>query len=163
MKNSDGRLFLKSFLYAGRGIACCIRQRNMRFHLSAAVLTTAFSLAYGLTAAEYGLLFLTIGVILALEAVNTALEALTGPRLAGLPPPGGRRQGYSRRRGAFRGGCGCCRRVCPLFPLPETDRHPPADSDQLEAGGFSGAHFCRLSFHLPLPRKEMIYGLHHMI
>lgn len=77
MKNSDGRLFLKSFLYAGRGIACCIRQRNMRFHLSAAVLTTAFSLAYGLTAAEYGLLFLTIGVILALEAVNTALEALT--------------------------------------------------------------------------------------
>ena len=77
MKNSNGRLFLKSFLYAGRGIACCIRQRNMRFHLSAAVLTTAFSLAYGLTAAEYGLLFLTIGVILALEAVNTALEALT--------------------------------------------------------------------------------------
>lgn len=76
MKNSN-RPFFRSFLYAGRGIRASIRQRNMRFHLSAAALVTAFALVYRLTAAEYGLLFFTIGGILALEMVNSAIEALT--------------------------------------------------------------------------------------
>ena len=48
----------------------------MRFHISAAVLVTAFSLVYHLTAEQYGLLFFVIGAVLALEAVNTAIERL---------------------------------------------------------------------------------------
>ena len=67
--------FLNSFLYALRGIRYCIvHERNMRVHLSAAVLITAFSVSYGLTAAEYGLLFFAVGLVLCAEALNTALE-----------------------------------------------------------------------------------------
>ena len=46
----------------------------MRVHLSAAVLVTAFSVSYGLTAAEYGLLFFAVGLVLCAEALNTAIE-----------------------------------------------------------------------------------------
>ena len=67
--------FKNSFLYAFRGIRYCIaHERNMRFHLSAAVLVTAFSAVYGLTAAEYGTLFFTIGMVLCAEALNTGIE-----------------------------------------------------------------------------------------
>ncbi len=47
----------------------------MRFHLSAAVLVTAFSLVYRLTAVGYGLLFFAIGLVIAAECLNTAVEA----------------------------------------------------------------------------------------
>ncbi len=83
------RLFLKSFLYAGRGIRLCLHERNMRFHLSAAVLVTAFSLVYRLTPAGYGLLFFVIGSVLALEAVNTAVEKLTDLVSPGFHPLAG--------------------------------------------------------------------------
>ena len=67
--------FKNSFLCAFRGIRYTIaHERNMRFHLSAAVLVTAFSVVYGLSAAEYGSLFFAIGLVLALETFNTALE-----------------------------------------------------------------------------------------
>ena len=48
----------------------------MRFHLSAAVLVTAFSLVYRLERAQFGLLFFAIGLMIALEAVNTSIEWL---------------------------------------------------------------------------------------
>lgn len=48
----------------------------MRFHISAAVLVTAFSFVYRLTAVEYGLLFFAIGLVIAAECLNTAVEAV---------------------------------------------------------------------------------------
>ena len=77
MKTSDrGRFarFTKSFLYAFRGIKACIYERNMRFHISAAVVVTAFSLVYRLDAAQYGLLFFAIGLVMTAECINTAIE-----------------------------------------------------------------------------------------
>ncbi|MBR6789668.1 MAG: diacylglycerol kinase family protein [Oscillospiraceae bacterium] len=67
--------FRNSFLYALRGIRyAAAHERNMRFHLSAAVLVTAFSVVYGLSAAEYGTLFFAVGLVLTAEAINTAVE-----------------------------------------------------------------------------------------
>ena len=75
--------FLNSFLYALRGFRYCIvHERNMRVHLSAAVLVTAFSVSYGLTAAEYGLLFFAVGLVLCAEALNTAIEKAVDAVLA---------------------------------------------------------------------------------
>lgn len=69
------RSFAKSFLYASRGVIACVRtQRNMRFHVSAAVIITAFSFVYRLTAAGYGLLFFAIGLVIGAECMNTAIE-----------------------------------------------------------------------------------------
>lgn len=68
---------LRSFGYAWEGIRYLARtQPNFRVHLTAmtAVLTVAFGV--GVTAAEFGVLVLAIGLVLLGEAVNTAVEAV---------------------------------------------------------------------------------------
>lgn len=75
--DQERRALLKSFLYAFRGVRFCVKsERNMRIHLAAAVLVTAFSLVYKLEALEYGILFLAMGGVIVCEALNTALEAI---------------------------------------------------------------------------------------
>lgn len=68
--------FFKSFLYAGQGITASVKnQRNLRFHIAAAVYVTAFSFFYELTKGEYVLLALTFSSVISTELINTAVEA----------------------------------------------------------------------------------------
>lgn len=80
MKNDfekQTRALVKSFTFAFRGVRFCIKnERNMRIHLAAAVIVTAFSHVYQLERNQYAILFLAMGAVIAFEAVNTALEAL---------------------------------------------------------------------------------------
>lgn len=77
MKMKSFKSFIKSFGYAAKGIIYCIKsERNMRIHMSAAVLIAAFSFVYGLTSAEYAILFLTIGFVMVSEMLNTATEVV---------------------------------------------------------------------------------------
>lgn len=70
------RAFGRSFYYAGRGIALCIKnERNMRIHLCAAFYVLLLMPFYGFTRGEKALIFICIGLVTALEAVNTAVEA----------------------------------------------------------------------------------------
>lgn len=67
--------FLMCFVYAGRGVWHCLRcERNFRFHLTAAVYALALATRFSLTRAEWAVLLLVIGLVLAAEAVNTAVE-----------------------------------------------------------------------------------------
>lgn len=69
--------FLKGFSYAGRGLALCLRERNFRFHLVAVLFVTYFAVRfYELSRGEWAVLLLTYGIVLSLEAVNTAIERL---------------------------------------------------------------------------------------
>ena len=68
------RRFLKSFVYAGRGIWFCLRrERNFRFHLVAAVYVLSFAPLFSLSRGEWAALIAVVGLIPALEAVNTAV------------------------------------------------------------------------------------------
>lgn len=69
--------FLRGFVYAGRGFITALYERNFRFHLcaAAAVIFVAASF-YELSKAEWAVLILTIGLVIALEALNTAIEHL---------------------------------------------------------------------------------------
>ena len=70
--------FCKSFYFAGCGIINCIKnERNMRFHFCAAFYVILFMRFYDLTGAEKAVVYLTIGLVISLELVNTAIEALT--------------------------------------------------------------------------------------
>ncbi len=51
-------------------------QPNFRIHLVIAALAVLLALVLHLSPAEFGLLALTIGLVLSLEALNSALEAL---------------------------------------------------------------------------------------
>ena len=76
------RRFLKGFVYAAKGIVLCVRQeRNFRFHLCAAAAVIFFAARYyAFDAVRWAVLFLTVFGVLALEAVNSAVE-----RAVGLP------------------------------------------------------------------------------
>jgi diacylglycerol kinase len=70
--------FLRSFSFAGQGVWYVVRtQRNMRVHLAAAVCAIAAGLVLGIDAADWACVIIAIGLVLATEAVNTVVEALT--------------------------------------------------------------------------------------
>ncbi len=69
--------FLKGFQYAFNGFIHCVKnERNMRFHTVAALYVLIFARFFHFSREEYILLLLTIGGVLAAEAVNTAIEEL---------------------------------------------------------------------------------------
>ena len=76
------RRFFKSFAYAAKGIALCVqKERNFRFHLCAAVLLIFLAARYySFDAVRWAVFFITVFGVLALEAVNSAVE-----RAVGLP------------------------------------------------------------------------------
>jgi diacylglycerol kinase len=73
----DWRRTAGSFGYALSGLRVLVAtQPNVRVHLALGTVAIVLGLLLGLSTAEWALLAVTIGLVLALEAVNTALEAL---------------------------------------------------------------------------------------
>jgi diacylglycerol kinase len=69
------RAFLRSFRYAFQGIGYVMRtQRNMRVHLLAAGLVTVAGICFRVSAVEWAVLALTIGMVISVEMVNTVAE-----------------------------------------------------------------------------------------
>ncbi len=69
--------FFRGFKYAWRGIIFCIKnERNMRFHTVAALYVLIFARFFNFTRESLAVIMLTIGIVMALEGVNTAIEEL---------------------------------------------------------------------------------------
>lgn len=67
----------QSFGYAFEGIFTCIKkERNMKIHCVAAVLVVIAGLVLGLSVTEWCICLVLFGLIMALELVNTAVEAV---------------------------------------------------------------------------------------
>ena len=68
---------VRSFGYAFAGIARLVRQqRNAQIHVGLTLLILGISLAWGLSRLEWLVLVLTISLVLSMEAINTAVEAV---------------------------------------------------------------------------------------
>ena len=66
----------KSFGYAFQGIFNTIRtERNIKIHCAADILVTIFEIWLQISKTEWMICFILFGLILALELVNTAVEA----------------------------------------------------------------------------------------
>ena len=71
------RAFFRSFRYAAAGIGQAVcTQRNLRVHLCAAVFAHWLGMLAGLSAGELAVISLCCGVVISLELVNTAVEAV---------------------------------------------------------------------------------------
>ena len=69
--------FLKSFVYAFKGILSCIRtERNMRVHMCVAFYVLIFMRFFDLSKAETATVFIVIGAVITMEILNTAIEAI---------------------------------------------------------------------------------------
>ena len=67
----------KSFGYAFEGIFAGIRkERNMKIHCVAAIGVTAAGILFHISALEWCICLVLFGMIMALELVNTAIEAV---------------------------------------------------------------------------------------
>lgn len=67
----------KSFGYAFEGIFTCIRkERNMKIHCVMAILVVAAGVILGLSPVEWCICLGLFGLVMALELVNTAVEAV---------------------------------------------------------------------------------------
>ena len=69
---------IRSFGYAFNGLAHLFKsQVNARIHLVAAIVVMALAWLCNVSTIEWCLLLLCIGLVIAAEAINTSLEALT--------------------------------------------------------------------------------------
>ena len=69
------RVFFKGFRYASQGLVAAFKsQQNMRVHGVIACLAIGLSYMLAITPLEWAVLFLAIGLVIALEMLNTALE-----------------------------------------------------------------------------------------
>lgn len=67
----------KSFGYAFQGIFTCIRnERNMKIHIAVTVLVVIAGCILGLSVTEWCICLSLFGLVMALELVNTAVEAV---------------------------------------------------------------------------------------
>jgi diacylglycerol kinase len=65
----------KSFGYAFRGLWTALKtERNMRIHAAAGLIAVGVGIYLGLTVVEWCLVVLAIGLVLAAELFNTAME-----------------------------------------------------------------------------------------
>jgi diacylglycerol kinase (ATP) len=68
---------LLSFKYAGQGVSYAFRtQRNFRIHLIIGAIALSLSLYFQISAVACSIISLTIALVLVLELLNTALEAV---------------------------------------------------------------------------------------
>lgn len=68
---------LYGFGYAWKGIRCCIgKEQNLSFHLIAAIIVVIAGFILSITKIEWTIVILCIGVVIAVELFNTAIERL---------------------------------------------------------------------------------------
>lgn len=71
------RKFFKAFDYAWSGILFGVKaERNLKFHLAAAIVVLLAGLFTGLSVIEWSIIVLLIGGMLALEMMNAAIECV---------------------------------------------------------------------------------------
>ncbi|MBQ8672859.1 MAG: diacylglycerol kinase family protein [Bacteroides sp.] len=73
----DFRKQVRSFRYAWQGIRCCVgREQNLGFHLVATVMVVTAGICFGITRMEWMMIVGCIGLVIAAELFNSALERL---------------------------------------------------------------------------------------
>lgn len=66
---------MRGFVYAGRGVWFCVRhERNFRIHMTVGAYVLAVAPYFSLSRGEWIALLAVIALVLAMEALNTAVE-----------------------------------------------------------------------------------------
>jgi len=69
--------FFRAFKFAFKGLVVGFGERSLRFHAVALVLVVVLGFVLQVTAGEWCLLLLCIGLVVSAELMNTAIERLT--------------------------------------------------------------------------------------
>ena len=67
---------LRTFKYSAQGLAYAYKnEQSMWIHAAATIVTVTLGIIFSLSLTEWALIFIALGVILASELINTAIEA----------------------------------------------------------------------------------------
>ena len=66
--------FIKSVSYAVNGLKIAFSEKHVKIHLIAAIVVITAGLYFHITVIEWCILLFCIGIVLALEIINTAIE-----------------------------------------------------------------------------------------
>ena len=76
-KQKGLKKFFNSFTYPIKGLKYAYRnEQNLAFDVGMALLVIIFSFIFKLDASEWAVVMITIGLVLSMELVNTAIEAV---------------------------------------------------------------------------------------
>jgi diacylglycerol kinase len=71
------RKFFKSFIYAFQGLRASLRvQRNLKVQILIALITIGAGFYFEIASWEWSVILITIGLVIGLEMINTAIELL---------------------------------------------------------------------------------------
>jgi undecaprenol kinase len=74
-KISTFEKFIKSFGYASEGIKLVVKNEfNMRFHIAMTIIVLVLAILLSIPTLQLIILLMLIGIVLALEMINTAIE-----------------------------------------------------------------------------------------
>lgn len=65
------------FVYALNGLRHVVSERNMRFHILAAILVVMFAILFDINRVEWLWCVCSIAAVMAMETINTAVERLS--------------------------------------------------------------------------------------
>lgn len=68
--------FFKSFIYAFNGLKIALSERNMRVHIVCALTAIILGFVLHISMMEWIIVLICIGLVIALEMINTAIEYL---------------------------------------------------------------------------------------
>lgn len=73
----DYKKQLRSFGYAWKGIRSCVgKEQNLSFHLITTLIVIGAGIGFDITRYEWMVIFVCIGMVIAAELFNTAIERL---------------------------------------------------------------------------------------
>lgn len=72
----DVRKLVQSFGFAFIGLFTATKEQNMRIHIMSAVIVIVAGFLTGISAVEWILLILVMALVIGMEMVNTAIEAI---------------------------------------------------------------------------------------
>ena len=68
--------FFRAFVFAYNGVITSFKERNIKFHFTAATIVKLTGLFFHLSRTEWFVILILIGIIIALEMINTSLEEI---------------------------------------------------------------------------------------
>lgn len=67
---------IASFSFAFKGISLVFKERNFKIHVLAALIAILLGLVFNISSLEWMFVILSIGGVISLETINTAIETL---------------------------------------------------------------------------------------
>lgn len=70
------RIFIRSVKFAWDGVVAAAGERSFQIHIAAAVIVCAFGFLFNISRNEWSVILICIGIVMGMEAMNSAVERL---------------------------------------------------------------------------------------